>query len=64
MITEADAASLLGMKPDTLRQWRRESRGPSYHRFGREIRYTTEDIDAFVERNRVEVKAAISSGAI
>jgi len=63
-ITEAEAAELLGMKPDTLRRWRREYRGPSYHRFGRDIRYATGDIEEFVARNRVEVKAAIEVGNI
>ena len=34
LLTNAEAAQLLGCKPQTLRKWRLEGRGPSYIRLG------------------------------
>ncbi len=53
LISESDAAEILGLQPDTLRRWRAKSRGPSFHRFGREIRYSARDLEAFIARARI-----------
>ena len=51
-LTEADAASRLGLKVATLRAWRHQQKGPAYVRLGRAIRYLTTDLDDFVCANR------------
>lgn len=39
MLTTEEAAAILGLSPDTLKQWRRLDDGPPYYTFGRAIRY-------------------------
>ena len=53
MITAAEAAQLMGFKPDTLRAWRRESRGPAYCQFGRAVRYALCDVERYIAAGRV-----------
>lgn len=55
LLTEAEAADYLhDIPPGTLRQWRHLGRGPAYVRLGRHVRYRPEDLDAFIQANRVE----------
>jgi predicted DNA-binding transcriptional regulator AlpA len=51
-LTESEAAACLGLKVATLRAWRHQSRGPTFVRLGRAIRYLRADIDAFLAANR------------
>jgi hypothetical protein len=39
-IPEAEAAKILGVKPETLAQWRWQGRGPRFRKVGRTIQYT------------------------
>lgn len=43
------AAEYLGVYPDTLRRWSREGKLP-FEMVGRERKYSTEDLDAFLKR--------------
>jgi len=43
------AASYLGVKVETLRTWRKRSRGPRYRKLGRCVRYSVADLVTFVE---------------
>ena len=48
------AAVRLGLQPCTLEKWRTTGEGPRYVKLGRSVRYSVEDLDAFVlQRNRV-----------
>ena len=51
-LTEAAAATRLGLKVATLRAWRQQRRGPAFVRLGRAIRYLSVDLDAFLDANR------------
>lgn len=59
-LTEHEAAIYTGMSRSFLRQDRmngyRKSRtpGPNYVKIGRSIRYLKEDLDAWLERYRIE----------
>ncbi len=48
LLSEHEAASLLGISLPTLRRWRYRRRGPSFVRFRRTIRYRRADIVAFI----------------
>lgn len=51
-LTEAQAATRLGLKVATLRAWRHQHRGPVFVRLGRAIRYLAADIEEFIAANR------------
>ena len=54
-LNDREAARFLGLRPQTLRNWRTQSRGPAYSRAGqRAIRYSMEDLLAFMEQNKVK----------
>jgi len=48
-ITTPQAATFLGLKPTTLEIWRCQGRGPSFKKFGRAVRYSVEDLNAWIE---------------
>ena len=52
-LNDKEAASFLRLSPQTLRNWRTQSRGPAYIKAGRAIRYAMEDLRAFMDQNRV-----------
>ncbi|MBZ5609130.1 MAG: helix-turn-helix domain-containing protein [Acidobacteriia bacterium] len=45
---DTEAASILGLKPNTLRKWRVLGRGPRYRKLGRAVRYSKADLDAWL----------------
>ena len=47
LLTEEQAAKMLGLSPLTLKKWRRTSRGPRYYRLGSAVRYNREDLEAY-----------------
>jgi predicted DNA-binding transcriptional regulator AlpA len=48
LITEPEAALLLGISLPSLRRWRYQRRGPNFVRFRRTIRYRRADLVAFI----------------
>ena len=53
LLTPAEAAARLGLKPGTLAVWRSTNRYPlPYYRSGRLIRYAAADLDAFLASRR------------
>jgi predicted DNA-binding transcriptional regulator AlpA len=54
LLTAAEVAIVLGIKPDTLRVWRSRGQGPRVYRVGRLCRYRERDIQEFYERNQRE----------
>jgi predicted DNA-binding transcriptional regulator AlpA len=43
-----DVAALLGLRPNTLAQWRVSGAGPTYLKVGRRVRYRVADVDAWL----------------
>jgi len=56
LLSTADAASYLGLKPQTLRLWRTRGGGPPYIRYGAKGRgtvfYKVADLEAWVNERR------------
>ena len=53
-LNDIEAAKLLRLSPQTLRNWRTQCRGPVYIKAGRAIRYARGDLMAFMVQNRVD----------
>lgn len=53
VLNEKEAAEYLGKKPGTLRQWRFDCKGPTYHKKGRQILYKKADLDKWLSAGRV-----------
>jgi transposase-like protein len=52
-----DAARYLGVAPQTLYNWRHRRKGPDYVRMGSKIVYRQDDLDRYVDRQRVRLEA-------
>ena len=52
LIADGKAASILGVKTQTLTTWRSEGRGPAYVKIGRRVYYHRPDILAFIAAGR------------
>jgi excisionase family DNA binding protein len=50
------AAKMLGVTTTTLYRWRKLGQGPSYIRVGIQIRYSADDLDAFIAAGRVSIR--------
>lgn len=53
MLTTEQAAQFVGVKPDTLDQWRYRGRGPSYAKVGGAIRYKYGDLMKWIAERTV-----------
>jgi hypothetical protein len=66
LLSTADAADYLGLKPQTLRAWRVEGGGPPYIRFGAKgrgrVAYKISDLEAWVNRRRWPHTSAETEG--
>lgn len=49
LIPTPQAAEYLGIKPNTLEVWRVQGTGPTYKKIGRLVRYSADDLDAYLE---------------
>ena len=47
-LTTTEVATLLQVKPATLRQWRKRGTGPSFHQHGRTVRYRATAVGAWL----------------
>lgn len=52
MLTTEDVARFIGVSVDTLYAWRSVGAGPHAHRFGKHLRFTRDDLLAFVASRR------------
>ena len=50
LLSTAEAAKFLNQAENTLRIARVRGTGPAYRKFGRTVRYTVEDLVAYVEQ--------------
>lgn len=55
-LTNDQAASLLGLQPQTLHNWRHQRKGPRYHKIGRRVVYFLEDINKYSENCSVNLE--------
>jgi excisionase family DNA binding protein len=46
-----EAAKELGVTKPTLESWRCRGGGPVFVKYGRAVRYRTEDLEAFIEQS-------------
>jgi len=53
-LDDRQAANILGLKPQTLRNWRGMDRGPAYVKVGRAVRYGLSDLITYMEERRVQ----------
>jgi len=61
-LTTMELALKLNVKPSTIKAWRRQGRGPVYHRFGRSIRYRVVDVDRWAAHQAAKSGAGSSAG--
>jgi hypothetical protein len=54
VLDERGAARMIGCSVALMRKWRLFNEGPSYVKVGRLVRYRQDDIDAFLNANRVQ----------
>jgi excisionase family DNA binding protein len=52
MLTEQEVAQMLAVSVETLRRWRRDKGGPTWHKIGHAVRYRHSDIEAFLKKAR------------
>lgn len=52
-LNERQVAELLGLKIQTLRNWRHKRKGPAYIKLGAAVRYRGEDLDSYIESRRI-----------
>ena len=48
LLTEKEVAEFFGMKPEGVRGWRKNGRGPAWGKIGRLVRYRQEDVEEYV----------------
>ena len=49
LLTEHDVARITGLSVATVRRWRLLRQGPRYLKIGASVRYTPEDVSAWLE---------------
>ena len=55
LLTTAQVAQLLGLRPDTIKLWRYRGTGPAFYRFGEgRVRYRLSDVEGYLAAVRVE----------
>ncbi len=57
MLDDVQAARMLGLSPQTLRNWRTQRKGPRYIKLGRAIRYRPEDLENYIKGRIIEPEA-------
>ena len=56
-VNDVEAAKILAVSPQTLRNYRHLGRGPSYCKRGRMVRYRVRDLFDFMASGRVDHEA-------
>lgn len=54
LMTQEELAKLLGVKRNTLREWRRLKRGPAYIRILKGVFYRRTDVNAWLDANKFD----------
>ncbi|TSD68088.1 helix-turn-helix transcriptional regulator [Aeromicrobium piscarium] len=53
LLTPEQVSDLLGVKTQTLAQWRWRKTGPKFQKVGRLVRYSPEDVDQWLHEGGV-----------
>lgn len=48
-----EVAAVYGLNPRTLELWRKEARGPRYHKAGKFVLYGVSDLDSWLAKQQV-----------
>jgi hypothetical protein len=54
LLTESEAAAMIGVKGQTMAVWRTKSTGPAYYKVGSNVRYRKDDIEKYLTTNRID----------
>jgi len=54
-VTDVEAARILGLAVQTLRNYRCQRRGPNYLKIGKNVRYRIEDLEKFKNENLISL---------
>lgn len=57
-MSEQELADLLGLTVGSLRQYRWRGQGPAYEKIGQRIWFRVADVEAWLDRHRVDPEAA------
>ena len=52
-LKDTEAAEMLGLHPQTLRNRRFKGEGPPYYKIGRSVRYWREDLISYIEDRKI-----------
>ena len=58
LIGESEAAEILGLAIQTMRKWLLERTGPPYHKLGRSVRYSPDDLKIYINSKRITPEPA------
>ena len=61
-ISETEAARILGLAVQTLRNWRCQSRGPKYLKLGRAIKYDIYEIEKYMHEHTIDPEKSKHQG--
>lgn len=53
-LSRSEAAAYLDIKEPTLRMWGVRKKGPIYYKIGKYAKYKIEDLDTFIEAQKVD----------
>lgn len=56
-LKDTEAAEMLGLHPQTLRNMRCRGERPAYHKLGRAVRYLEKDLLAYLEKRRIQTRS-------
>ena len=56
-VNDVEAAKILSVSPQSLRNWRCIGRGPSYTKRGRMVRYQIQNLLSYMEQGRIDPEA-------
>jgi transposase-like protein len=60
-VADVEAARLIGVSPQTLRNWRSQRKGPPYSKRGHFVRYYVPDLFRYLEEYRIDPESHIES---
>jgi hypothetical protein len=58
LVGEEEAARILGLAVQTLRNWRTARKGPTYCKISRSVRYKVEDLLDYIESKKITPELA------
>ena len=61
-VNDIEAAQILAVSPQTLRNYRHLGRGPSYTKRGKMVRYQIKNLLSYMEEGRIDPEARQGAG--